>query len=92
VLTLSDVLGMAQDRLAAGDGRAALDIYRQILDREPTNSDALMGALRAAIATGNATAIESAQRQLEQVYRKAGAMTQLAVAQAQLKDALRVLE
>jgi len=92
VLTLSDVLRVAQDRLAAGDGRAALDIYRQILEREPTNSDALMGALRAAIATGNAHAIENAQRQLEQVYRKAGAMTQLSVAQAQLKDALRVLE
>ena len=51
-----------------------------------------MGALRAAIATGNPAAIENAQRQLEQVYRKAGAMTQLSVAQAQLKDALRVLE
>jgi FkbM family methyltransferase len=83
---------VAQERLAAGDGRAALDIYRQILEREPTNSDALMGALRAALATGNATAIENAQRQLEQVYRKAGAMTQLSVAQAQMKDALRVLE
>ena len=51
-----------------------------------------MGALRAAITTGNPTAIENAQRQLEQIYRKAGAMTQLSVAQAQLKDALRVLE
>jgi len=92
VLTLTDILRVAQDRLAAGDGRAALDIYRQILDREPTNPDALLGALRAAMATGNPAAIETAQRHLEQVYRKAGAMTQLAVAQAKLKDALRVLE
>jgi FkbM family methyltransferase len=92
VLTLSDVLRMAQERLAAGDGRAALDIYRQILQREPGNPDALMGALRAAIMAGDAAAIENAQRQLEQVYRKAGAMTQLSVAQAQLKDALRILE
>ena len=83
---------MAQERLTAGDGRAAMDIYRQVLQREPTNSDALMGALRAAIATGDSQAIEHAQRQLEQVYRKAGAMSQLSVAQAQLKDALRVLD
>jgi FkbM family methyltransferase len=92
VLTLADILRVAQDRLAAGDGRAALDIYRQILDREPTNSEALMGALRAAMATGNPAAIETAQRQLEQVYRRASAMVQLAVAQAQLKDAMRVLD
>ena len=91
-LRLPTLLRVAQERLAAGDGRAALDIYRQILDREPTNPDALLGALRAAMATGSPAAIEAAQRQLEQIYRKAGAMTQLSVAQAQLKDALRVLE
>jgi FkbM family methyltransferase len=92
VLTLADILRVAQDRLAAGDGQAASDIYRQILDREPTNTEALLGALRAAMLTGNAPAIESAQRRLEQVYRTAGAMTQLAVAQTQLKEALRTLE
>ncbi len=69
-----------------------MDIYRQILDRHPTNSEALFGALKAAMATGNTGAIEAAQRQLEAVYRNAGAMTQLAVAQAQLADGLRVLE
>lgn len=78
--------------MAAGDARAALDIYRQILDREPTNAEALLGALRAAMATGNPSAIEAAQVQLDHVYRTAGAMSHLAVAQAQLKNALRVLE
>ena len=92
VLTLIDVLRVAQERLAAGDGRAALEIYRQILDRNPTNPDALLGALRAAIATGNPGAVENAQRQLEQVYRNAGAAAQISVAQAQLNDALHVLE
>lgn len=92
MVTLTDVLRVAQERLAAGDPRAALDIYRQVLDRNPTNSDALFGALRAAMASGNPLAIESAQRQLEQVYRNAGAANHLAVAQAQLVDALRILE
>jgi FkbM family methyltransferase len=92
VLTLADILRVAQDRLTAGDGRAAVDIYRQILDREPTNTEALLGALRAAMATGELAAIETAQKQLDQVYRKAGAMAQLSVAQAQLKDGLRLLE
>jgi FkbM family methyltransferase len=92
VVTLPDVLRIAQERLAAGDPRAALDIYRQVLDRNPTNSDALFGCLRAAMASGNPLAIETAQRQLEQVYRNAGAANHLAVAQAQLVDALRILE
>ena len=92
MVTLTDVLRAAQERLAAGDPRTALDIYRQVLDRNPTNPDALFGALRAAMASGNALAIESAQRQLEQVYRNAGAANHLAVAQAQLVDALRILE
>jgi FkbM family methyltransferase len=92
VVTLTDVLRLAQERLAAGDPRAALDIYRQVLDRNPTNSDALFGCLRAAMASGNPLVIETAQRQLEQVYRNAGAATQLAVAQAQLGDALRILQ
>ena len=90
--TLTDVLRAAQERLAAGDPRAALDIYRQVLDRNPANSDALFGALRAAMASGNPLAIETAQRQLEQVYRNAGAASQLAVAQAQLADGIRILE
>jgi FkbM family methyltransferase len=92
MLTLNDVLREAQKRLTAGDGRGALDIYRQILDREPTNSEALLGALRAAMAAGNAAAIETAQRQLEQIYSNAGAMTQLAVAQAQFKAGVRLLD
>ena len=92
MLTLTDVLRVAQDRLAAGDGRGALDIYRQVLDRNPTNPEALLGALRAAMATGNPSAIEGAQRQLEQIYRHAGAAAQISVAQAQLNDALRVLQ
>jgi FkbM family methyltransferase len=54
--------------------------------------DALFGYLRAAMASGNPLAIETAQRQLEQVYRNAGAASQLAVAQAQLADAVRILE
>jgi FkbM family methyltransferase len=82
---------VAQDRLAAGDGRAALDVYRQVLDRNPTNPDALFGALRAAMATGNPTSIEAAQRQIESVYRREGAASQLSVAQAQLQGALHVL-
>jgi FkbM family methyltransferase len=92
VATLTDVLRAAQERLAAGDPSAALDIYRQVLDRHPANPDALFGCLRAAMASGNPLAIETAQRQLEQVYRNAGAATQLAVAQAQMADALRILE
>ncbi len=64
--TLTDVLRVAQERLAAGDPRAALDIYRQVLDRNPTNPDALFGALRAAMASGNPLAIETAQRQFVQ--------------------------
>jgi len=91
VATLTDVLRVAQERLAAGDSRAALDIYRQVLDRNPTNSEALFGALRAAMASGNPLAIETAQRQLDQVYRNAGAASQLAVAQAQLGDGIRIL-
>ena len=92
MVTLADVLKVAQERLAAGDARAALDLYRQVLDRLPSNSDALFGYLRAAMASGNPSTIETAQRQVEQVYRDAGAATQLAVAQAQLGDALRTLE
>ena len=92
MVTLTDVLRAAQERVAAGDPRAALDIYRQVLDRNPANSDALFGALRAAMASGNPLAIETAQRQLDQVYRIAGAASQLAVAQAQLADGVRILE
>ena len=92
MVTLTDVLRVAQERLAAGDARAALDLYRQVLDRNPTNSDALFGALRAAMASGNPLAVQSAQQQLEQVYRNAGAASHFAVAQAQLADALRILE
>ena len=58
-----------------------------MLDRNPANPDALFGYLRAAMASGNPLAIETAQQQLEQVYRNAGAASQLAVAQAQLADA-----
>lgn len=92
MVTLTDVLRIAQERLAAGDPRAALDLYRQVLDRHPSNSDALFGYLRAAMASGNPAAIRTAQQQLEQVYRNTNAATQLAVAKAQLADALRILQ
>jgi FkbM family methyltransferase len=89
--SLSDILRLAQAHMTRGDWRAAADIYLQILDRHPAHPEALMGRLRAGLAGRDMGAVADAQARLEQVYGSAGAAADLALAQARLQDALRVL-
>jgi FkbM family methyltransferase len=91
VFTLANVLRMAESRLAAGDARGGLDIYRQILAREPENPDALLGALRAARMSGDPAAMGAAQRDLERTYGTQEAAVRFGTAKAKLEAALALL-
>lgn len=91
MLTLADVLRMAEERLAAGDARGGLDIYRQILAREPENPNALLGALRAAQNSGDAKLIGAALRDLEKTYGTAEAAARTGTAKAKLDAALKLV-
>jgi FkbM family methyltransferase len=62
--TLEEVLKAAKDRLAAGDANGAGNLYQQILDRVPNNSEALFGALQAAVASGDRARIVPARQRL----------------------------
>lgn len=66
--TVEDVLKLAKERLAAGDANGAWSLYQQILERAPNTSDALFGALQAAVATGDRGKIVPAQQRLAKAH------------------------
>jgi FkbM family methyltransferase len=91
VLTLADVLRMAEERLAAGDARGGLDIFRQILAREPENPNALLGALRAAQKSGDPKLIGASRRDLEKTYGTPEAAARTGTAKAKLDAAQKLV-
>lgn len=83
-LTIEDVLKIAKERLAAGDANGAWSLYQQIIERAPGSSEALAGAMQAAIASGDRTRIAAAQQRM--------AMAQTEFARANFQNAIQALQ
>jgi putative thioredoxin len=78
---VEEALAMAKEAMQAGDHASAGTLYSQILQREPTNIEALAGVARAMIARGE---LAKAKQHLDRVPKESAGHAEITAARAAL--------